>query len=190
MRLFKFVILFFFIPAVVLAGDDEWDFLDDWNNAVESEVETREAVDANIRNIRAMVEDPIIECIPTIWPCAGRITSGFGYRTHPRYRKKKFHAGVDIANKIGTPVVAPGGGRVIYTGWHIDLGWYIKIRHTKRVITKMGHLKDIYVKIGDEVKRGEIIGSVGTSGWVTGPHTHYEIRIDGVAVNPRDWMMR
>ncbi len=183
----RFFILFFFIPAILFA--QEWDFLDDWSEAVEREVETTEAIKENIREIKAMVNDSIIECLPTIWPCDGRVASGYGPRIHPRYGRLKFHAGVDIANKIGTPVVAPGRGEVIFTGWHRDLGWYVKIRHTNRVVTKMGHLSAIYANIGAKVERGERIGSVGVSGWVTGPHTHYEIRIDGVAVNPIDWMM-
>ncbi|MBN1574530.1 MAG: M23 family metallopeptidase [Deltaproteobacteria bacterium] len=189
MRRRLFIQLFFItIPEVLYAQD--WGFLGEWSEAVDRDAEVREIINANIASIRSLAEDEFIDRVPSIWPCPGRITSGFGYRIHPRHGCLKFHAGVDIANRIGTPVVATGGGRVMYTGWHDDLGLYVKVRHTDRLVTKYGHLDKILVKIGDEVVRGDRIGTVGTTGWVTGPHTHYEILIDGVNVNPVEWMER
>ncbi|MHB9133498.1 MAG: murein hydrolase activator EnvC family protein [Armatimonadota bacterium] len=118
-------------------------------------------------------------------PVRGRISSGFGYRTHPVFRTRKLHTGIDIAAPMGTPIVTTGGGEVIYAGWRGGYGNAVIIDHGRGKATLYGHMSSIAVGNGQVVKRGQLIGRVGSTGISTGPHCHYEVRINGQPVNPR-----
>lgn len=117
-------------------------------------------------------------------PCSGEITSGFGYRVHPIFGVRKMHTGVDIANQTGTPVKAAGDGKVIETARERGYGNMVLIDHGKGRTTLYGHLSSIDCKSGDLVQAGDVIGKVGSTGFATGPHLHFEVRINGDPVDP------
>jgi murein DD-endopeptidase MepM/ murein hydrolase activator NlpD len=132
----------------------------------------------------------ILARTPSIHPCRGRVTSGFGYRKSPFKRKKlSFHKGYDIAAKSGTPIKATADGVVIFAGYKGPLGRLITIDHGNRITTSYGHARKLLKKKGDVVKRGDIIAKVGTSGRTTGSHVHYEIHVNGIPVNPEKYFL-
>ncbi len=112
---------------------------------------------------------------PSIYPAYGRITEGFGWRTHPLTKKKSFHYGLDFANKIGTPIYATSDGVVKEIGRQKYFGKYLALSHKFGYQTNYAHLHKIFVKRGQKVKRGQIIAEMGNSGRSTGPHLHYEV---------------
>lgn len=126
---------------------------------------------------------------PSIWPTKGRITSSFGYRSGPTTGYRSLHKGLDIANKIGTPVVAPARGTVTFAGWDKAYGKSIMINHGNSIVTRYAHLNDINVKVGQTVQRNEVIGALGNTGRSTGPHLHYEVMVGGVHVNPMRYIL-
>ncbi|MBN2188871.1 MAG: M23 family metallopeptidase [Chitinispirillaceae bacterium] len=127
---------------------------------------------------------------PSTWPTAGYVTSGFGYRTDPMSGEILFHDGLDIANRKGTPVFAPAEGVVKVSAVFQDFGNAVIISHPESGIeTIYGHLDRSSVKDGQSVKRGDLIGYVGSSGKSTGPHLHYEIRKNGCSVNPVSFIL-
>jgi murein DD-endopeptidase MepM/ murein hydrolase activator NlpD len=113
-----------------------------------------------------------------------RITSRYGYRYHPLFRRRKFHAGVDLAARYGQPVRATANGIVVYAGWKRGYGRTIIIRHQLGFTTLYGHLSKIRVRIGSYVRKGQVIGYAGSSGYSTGPHLHYEVRYLQRPINP------
>lgn len=133
--------------------------------------------------------DTILVSTPTIWPTRGWITSGFGYRIYPFTGESKFHEGIDISTRIGTDVVSTADGIVVEAGYDITYGNNIIIDHGFGFVTRYGHLSKIDVKAGQAIKRGQKIGEVGNTGFSTGPHLHYEIRINGVPVNPENYIL-
>ncbi|MBV8689956.1 MAG: peptidoglycan DD-metalloendopeptidase family protein [Candidatus Eremiobacteraeota bacterium] len=118
------------------------------------------------------------------WPVHGPITSPFGWRIHPIAGVRSFHEGIDIGASSGTPIAAAESGRVIYAGWYGGYGNYISIDHGGGVSTGYGHCSAIYVSVGQDVSRGQAIGAVGSTGYSTGPHLHFEVRINGKPVDP------
>jgi murein DD-endopeptidase MepM/ murein hydrolase activator NlpD len=127
---------------------------------------------------------------PSIWPASGTVTSGFGYRTDPMNGETMFHDGLDIANRTGTPVFAPADGVIKTRGVFQDFGNAVIIAHPESGIeTIYGHLDKAFVEEQQFVKRGELVGYVGSSGKSTGPHLHYEIRKSGCAVNPGPYIL-
>jgi len=130
----------------------------------------------------------LIASTPSIWPVRGFITSSFGFRTSPITGRRQLHEGLDIANRSGTQVVAPANGTVIYQGYQGGYGRTVKIQHGYGYVTLYGHLSKYEVKKGQRVKKGDIIGYVGNSGRSTGPHLHYEVRVNGVPTNPRKYL--
>lgn len=128
-------------------------------------------------------------CIPAIKPMDGYYSMhGFGERFHPVYHEMMFHEGLDIANDVGTPVHATGDGVVQAAGrTEAGLGNMIMINHGYGYTTVYGHLDKILVQPGEHVKRGEIIARSGRTGVVTGPHLHYEVRLNGILQNPVDY---
>jgi len=133
-------------------------------------------------------KNSVLSATPDIWPVRGFVTSNFGYRQSPIYGSTQFHEGLDIANKVGTPVVAPASGTVIEAGYQSGYGRFIKIRHGYGVDTLYGHLSQCNVKAGERVNKGDRIGAVGDTGSSTGAHLHYEVRVNGVPVNPRKYL--
>lgn len=121
---------------------------------------------------------------PSIAPVIGVLTDGFGRRKDPFTGRLAYHRGVDISARRGTPVIAPADGVVTFTGRQRGFGREIRISHGFGVVTVYGHLSKIQVAPGDRVHRGDVIGRVGSTGRSTGPHLHYEVHVDGAAVNP------
>ena len=119
--------------------------------------------------------------IPSIWPTTGEVSSPYGLR----WGGTDFHPGIDIANDFGTPIVATADGVVDYTGY--DPGGYgnmVDITHDSTYMTRYAHAQQIVVAAGQQVKRGQIIAFMGSTGFSTGPHVHYEVIVNGQAVNP------
>lgn len=131
----------------------------------------------------------ILASTPSIRPVNGLITSEFGYRTSPFTGGKEFHSGLDIANKKGKKIIATANGLVSYASEKMLIGKMVMIDHGHGTVTKFGHLDKIFVKKGETVKRGDVIGLMGNSGRSTGPHVHYEVRINGTPVNPEKYIL-
>ncbi len=127
--------------------------------------------------------------IPSIIPSSGIIISNFGYRTDPFTGEYKLHEGIDIAAPIGTPVYASADGRVIFSGYKEGYGLCIEISHENGIITRYAHLSRSLVSIGQKIKRGEIIGKVGSTGRSTGSHLHYEVIVNGIPRNPMNYII-
>lgn len=121
---------------------------------------------------------------PKGWPTEGRITSAYGKRTHPKTGLGDFHSGIDIASDPGTPVRSTADGIVSYSGWSGGSGNLVAIEHGFGFSTYYAHNKMLAVKIGQQVKRGDVIGYIGSTGNSTGPHVHYEIWREGKPLNP------
>lgn len=117
-------------------------------------------------------------------PVSGRITSRFGYRVHPITGVYKLHTGVDIACSCGTPIRAAADGVVIIAGWQGAYGYTVVIDHGGGISTLYGHCSSILVDVGEEVRKGQVIARVGSTGLSTGPHCHFEKRVNGKPVNP------
>jgi murein DD-endopeptidase MepM/ murein hydrolase activator NlpD len=127
---------------------------------------------------------------PSIWPVDGRLLSPFGARTDPFTSEGAFHTGVDIQAATGTPVRAAADGVVSYAQMENGYGRLIKINHGNGIETYYAHLSRFYVQPGQDVRRGELIGAVGTSGRVTAPHLHYEVRLGNAPVNPYRYLAK
>ena len=122
------------------------------------------------------------------WPAVGEVVSGFGPRIHPIFGVRRNHNGIDIDGDTGDPVRAVLVGEVIIAGWRNGFGNTVVLNHFDGYTTLYAHLSRISVSVGQEVDHGERIGSVGSTGWSTGPHLHFEIRINGKAVDPMPYM--
>ena len=132
-----------------------------------------------------MQNQEIWDHTPSIWPTVGWISSGFGMRRHPLTGKMRMHEGIDIAGVEGTPIHATADGKVIVS--KSNRGGYGKvviIDHGYGYQTVYGHNKVNLVRVGDQVKRGQVIAKLGNTGRSTGPHVHYEVRVAGKTVNP------
>ena len=121
---------------------------------------------------------------PSIWPLDGRLLSPYGKRTDPFSEEGAFHKGVDISAPTGTPVHATADGIVIFTEFESGYGRLVVVDHGGGFQTYYAHLSQFWVHAGQEVRRGELVGLVGSSGKVTAPHLHYEVRIGGSPMNP------
>ena len=119
-----------------------------------------------------------------MWPVAGFLKSGFGMRRHPIIGTMRMHAGVDLVAPSGALVKAADGGQIIQAGYDGGYGYSIVVYHGGGFATVYGHLSRILVAVGQNVSRGEVIGLVGATGLATGPHLHFEVRINGAAQNP------
>ncbi len=129
-----------------------------------------------------------LSCYPVISPVMNpSVSSGFGNRKHPIYKRQKFHTGIDFAEAKGTPVYATGCGVVIRKGYNSGYGNFIEIQHAGGFRSFYAHLNKILVNTGDSVFMGKYIACVGNSGIVTGSHLHYEIRKGNRFLNPVEW---
>lgn len=127
---------------------------------------------------------------PSIWPVDGKLESGFGGRRNPFGGSSyEFHDGQDIVVPSGTPVVAGAKGTVTFAGWQHGYGRLVEIDHGGGLTTRYGHLSEFDVELNQEVARGEFIGRVGSTGRSTGPHLHYEVRINDNPVNPLQYLL-
>lgn len=121
---------------------------------------------------------------PNIWPVAGPISSYYGYRTSPGGIGSTFHEGVDIAGDYGTPISATAAGTVTQAGWVGGYGYLVEVKHADGIVTRYGHNSAVLVYEGQHVDQGSMIALMGSTGNSTGPHCHYEVRINGEAVDP------
>lgn len=126
---------------------------------------------------------------PSVLPAQGFLSSTFGSRHNPFTNAPDFHEGIDITNEIGTPVVAPASGMVIFAGVKGNYGNVIEIQHDNGISTLYGHLSKIRVKLGQRVNRWDIIGEIGNTGHSTGPHLHYEVHVSDQPVNPIPYIL-
>ncbi len=124
--------------------------------------------------------------LPTMWAHLGKINNEFGFRRNPfGGRSFEFHAGLDIDGERGDIVAAPANGIITKAGWEGGYGNMIEIDHGNNLKTRYGHLSKIGVQIGDTIQRGQLIGLIGSTGRSTGPHLHYELRLNDKPINPR-----
>ena len=122
------------------------------------------------------------------WPVTGKVTDGYGWRTHPITGKRQFHEGIDIAASSGTAVRAAASGTVTFAGWSNGYGRLVVVSHGEGYETKYGHLSRYAVSKGAKVSKGDTLGYVGQSGDATGPHLHFEITVSRQAKNPRNYL--
>ena len=121
---------------------------------------------------------------PSIWPADGTVTSRFGWR----WGGSDWHPGIDIAADTGTPIMAAAEGVVISSGWNGGYGRQVMIDHGNGIVTLYGHTSENVVSQGQRVKKGQLIAYMGSTGFSTGPHVHYEVRVNGTAVNPASFL--
>lgn len=125
-------------------------------------------------------------------PIGGRITSPFGWRTHPIFNSRTFHSGIDIGGPYRGNIVASNSGKVIYAGWYGGYGKVVILDHGvingSPITTLYAHMDSIKVKVGDSVNKGQVVGYEGTTGYSTGPHCHFEVRVNGKPNNPLNYI--
>jgi len=146
----------------------------DWLTAVESRL-----FDLKIQSSMVPTEEPVK---------GGRIGSAFGYRIDPITGYSALHTGLDFPADIGTPIVAAAGGVVVVEEFHPAYGKMVEIDHGNNLVTRYAHASAVVVKKGDIVKRGQLVGKVGTTGRSTGPHLHFEVLVSGVPQDPRPFL--
>jgi murein DD-endopeptidase MepM/ murein hydrolase activator NlpD len=150
----------------------------------------RQLTRINISRARVERLNRTLALVPYRKPVVGEVefTSGFGVRTDPFLGRPAMHTGLDFRASTGDPVRATANGKVVSSGWAGGYGRMVEIDHGNGLSTRYGHLSEIHVKIGDQIKIGQVIGAVGSTGRSTGPHLHYETRIDGEAVDPQKFL--
>jgi murein DD-endopeptidase MepM/ murein hydrolase activator NlpD len=131
----------------------------------------------------------LLASTPSIWPTRGWVSSRFGYRISPFTNEKEFHKGLDISTRVDSPIVAPADGVVSSVAWDNGYGKVLSINHGHGLKTRYAHLSKILVKKGEFIKRGQVIAQVGNSGRSTGPHLHYEVYLNGLAMNPLRYIL-
>ncbi|WP_371373444.1 M23 family metallopeptidase [Sporomusa aerivorans] len=127
--------------------------------------------------------------MPSIWPAQGTITSGFGWRVSPFGDGNELHAGIDIAYTMGAPVAATADGEVVVSGPAGGYGNLVQIDHGNGIATLYGHNSRLAVSTGQQVKKGQIIAYAGSTGKSTGPHVHYEVRVNNEPVDPMKYLL-
>ena len=134
----------------------------------------------------SLVKTDVSSIVNTVdMPLNGRITSEFGYRTHPIYGEELFHSGIDIGGEYGDNITSVLSGEVVEAQYSDSYGYYIKIRHSEGTYTLYAHCQKLLKKVGQNVNKGEVIAEVGSTGVSTGPHLHFEIIVNGTYINPR-----
>lgn len=145
----------------------------------------------SLQELQAYFQDQksLLASVPSVWPVRGWVTSDFGSRVDPYTSEHVMHSGLDIAGPHGKEIVAPADGTVVFAGLEGGYGNVVVIDHGYGIKTRYGHLAFIKVKAGERVKRGDIVAGMGNTGRSTGPHLHYEVRVNGVAQNPRKFIL-
>jgi murein DD-endopeptidase MepM/ murein hydrolase activator NlpD len=145
----------------------------------------------SLQELQAYFQDQksLLASTPSIWPARGWVTSDFGQRVDPYTADRVMHQGVDIAAPHGKEIDSPADGTVVFAGLEGGYGNVLVIDHGYGIKTRYGHLSKILVKPGEHVKRGVPVGSIGNTGRSTGPHLHYEVRVNGVPQNPRKFIL-
>lgn len=151
---------------------------------------TSERIANMIRNLESggTISSSSIVSSGYAWPIKGEITSPFGWRVHPVFGTEKFHTGLDIGADYGDPIVAANSGTVIYADWMGGYGNAVMIDHGGGIVTLYGHNSSLAVYNGQQVAKGQIIAYAGSTGYSTGPHCHFEVRIHGEVTDPLDYL--
>jgi murein DD-endopeptidase MepM/ murein hydrolase activator NlpD len=147
--------------------------------------------EASLRELSEYFEDQksMLASTPSIWPTQGWVTSDFGVRLDPYSADRSMHQGLDISTPHGQPVQTPSDGTVVFNGTEGGYGKVLVIDHGYGVKTRYGHLSETFVRLGEKVVRGQKIAAVGNTGRSTGPHLHYEVRVNGIPENPRRFIL-
>jgi len=170
-------------------------------NKLRTDRQAYEQAQRELASLSKDIEDDISNLVSTetlidsifIRPVVGAITSGFGWRRHPIFGSRRFHSGIDIAGPNRSPIKASNSGKVIHSGWYGGYGKVVIINHGiladgpykgEKVSTLYAHMSRIDVAVGNYVKKGQIVGYEGSTGYSTGPHLHFEVRINGKPANP------
>lgn len=156
--------------------------------ALGQEISSRER---SFRELKGLLEEKrsILAATPTIWPVKGVLTAAYGYRQSPFTGQREMHEGLDIAASQGTPILATADGVVSFSAPLAAFGNVVFINHGHGFTTFYAHNSSNRVKEGQQVKRGEVIAHVGTTGRSTGPHVHYEVQVNGTTVNPLKYIV-
>ncbi len=154
-----------------------------------SGVATRE--EQSLQELQAYFQDQksLLASVPSVWPTRGWVTSDFGSRPDPYTAQQVMHAGLDIAGPHGKEVVSPADGTVVFAGLEGGYGNVLVVDHGYGIKTRYGHLSSIKVKAGERIKRYDAIATLGNTGRSTGPHLHYEVRVNGIPQNPRKFIV-
>lgn len=121
-------------------------------------------------------------------PLRAKVTSPFGWRTHPIFKRRKFHTGIDLAGPRRSPIRASDSGHVLYTGWYGGYGKVVIVSHGRNISTLYAHLSSYAVSKGANISKGDIVGYEGATGFATGPHLHFEVRVEGKPNNPLNYV--
>lgn len=151
-------------------------------------VETSRRIEQMIRGNQSASSGPIGSTGSMLWPAEGPITSPFGWRTHPIFGTQRYHSGIDIGADYGDAVLAADGGVIIFADWMGGYGKAVIIEHGNGISTLYGHNSELVVSEGQRVRKGEMIAQVGSTGYSTGPHLHFEVRQDGSPVSPMNYL--
>ena len=143
-----------------------------------------EGMRASFPGAVGFISDDASHTTPSIWPTQGYVSSPYGLR----FGGTEFHRGIDIAAEMGTPIVAAADGVVTAAGWNGGYGNMVDVDHGSGVVTRYGHASAVAVTVGQQVRRGQVIAYVGSTGRSTGPHLHYEVRVGGQPVNPAAYL--
>jgi murein DD-endopeptidase MepM/ murein hydrolase activator NlpD len=154
--------------------------------AFDSVLQHETLVELDVQSLTTALYDQrdYMNSLPTLKPTNGWYTSGFGVRSSPFTGKSTMHEGLDLANHIGSAIVATAAGVVTYAGPRAGYGNLVTINHGYGIQTQYGHISKAYVHVGDKVKRGQKVAAVGNTGRSTGPHVHYEVRVNGIPMDP------
>lgn len=149
-----------------------------------------ERVEPNLNIMVAELEDldALRRAMPSRWPILGTHGSSFGWRKSPINGRRVFHRGIDISAATGTPIFATADGIVDRAGWMQGYGWAVDIQHGFGLLTRYAHCSRLKVKKGDVVEKGDLLGWVGQTGRATGPHVHFEIRLDNEPLDPTEFI--
>jgi murein DD-endopeptidase MepM/ murein hydrolase activator NlpD len=171
-------------------GDDDFrNLFNGWKSMDNGQLVIAPAATAPAAISAAPSFRPAKVSIPSRNPLDGAsLTSGFGMRIHPVLGGRRGHKGIDLAMPTGTPIYATADGVISKAEWFSSYGLYISLEHGGNIQTRYGHMSRLNVAAGQQVRKGDLIGYVGSTGRSTGPHLHYEVRIGGVAVNPVPYM--
>ena len=174
-------------PDNVILRSDYWELEDRFTHVNASSL----TVEENLQDLYELLVDQksFLAALPTRQPSFGYFTSGFGVRKSPYGGREKMHEGLDIANHSGTPILAPANGLVVFAGQKPGYGRTVILDHGYGLETWYGHTSKIIVKTNQKIRRGELIALIGSTGRSTGSHVHYEVRVNGIPVDPLSYIL-
>ena len=180
-------------PSVSYNGQGGPDMQPNINNIKDVVQDLQSAVKVREQSLAELKEELLnkkvrMAATPSIWPTSGDVTSRFGWRNSPFGGGSDYHPGIDIANDSGTRIVATADGEVVQSEWYGGYGNMVQIAHANGITTIYGHNSKNIVHAGQVVKKGQVIAYMGSTGYSTGPHVHYEVRVNGTAINPASFL--